>query len=79
MTKALEKAGVKIIGIDDRISKSSAESSGDKEAPKSLGDLIKNIPREHDESVFNYISQEKSPCMAVVCVFMLFPGFYKIN
>ncbi len=69
MTKALEKAGVKIIGIDDRISKSSAESSGDREAPKSLGDLIKNIPREHDESVFNYISQEKSPCIAVVCVF----------
>ena len=69
MTKALEKAGVKIIGIDDRISKSSAESSGDREAPQSLGDLIKNIPREHDESVFNYISQEKSPCIAVVCVF----------
>ena len=67
------KSSMRSLGLDfyynDRISKSSAESSGDREAPKSLGDLIKNIPREHDESVFNYISQEKSPCIAVVCVF----------
>jgi hypothetical protein len=69
MTIELEQAGVKIIGIDDRISRSSAESSGDRETPKSLGDLIKAMPREHDESVFNYISQEKSPFIAVVCVF----------
>lgn len=69
MTIELEQAGVKIIGIDDRISRSSAESSGDRETPKSLGDLIKTMPREHDESVFNYISQEKSPFIAVVCVF----------
>jgi hypothetical protein len=69
MTIELEQAGVKIIGVDDRISRSSAESSGDRETPKSLGDLIKAMPREHDESVFNYISQEKSPFIAVVCVF----------
>ena len=37
--------------------------------PTSLSDFTKIIPKEHDESVFSYIDQAKSPCIAIICAF----------
>ena len=31
--------------------------------------MQKSSPKEHDESVFNYVEKEKSPCIAIVCAF----------
>lgn len=71
-TLELEKAGVKILGIDDRTSRlESFKSTTTTESliPTSLSDFTKIIPKEHDESVFNYVDQAKSPFIAIVCAF----------
>ncbi len=71
-TLELEKAGVKILGIDDRTSRlesSKSITTTESLIPTSLSDFTKIIPKEHDESVFNYVEKEKSPCIAIVCAF----------
>ena len=71
-TLELEKAGIKIFGIDDRTStleSSKSTTTTESLIPTSLSDFTKIIPKEHDESVFNYVDQAKSPCIAVVCAF----------
>ena len=69
-TLELEKAGVKIFGIDDRITTvKSSNTTAESLIPTSLSDFTKIIPKEHDESVFNYVEKEKSPCIAIVCAF----------
>ena len=72
ITLALEKAGVKIFGIDDRASALESSNSSitvESVIPTSLSDFTKIIPKEHDESVFSYIDQAKSPCIAIICAF----------
>lgn len=69
-TLELEKEGVKIFGIDDRITTvKSSNNTAEILIPTSLGDFAKIIPKEHDESVFNYVEKEKLPCIAIVCAF----------
>ena len=71
-TLELEKAGVKILGIDDRTSRlesSKSITTTESLIPKSLSDFTKIIPKDHDESVFNYVEQAKSPFIAIVCAF----------
>jgi hypothetical protein len=69
-TLELEKEGVKIFGIDDRITTvKSFNTTAESLIPTSLSDFAKIIPKEHDESVFNYVEKEKSPCIAIVCAF----------
>lgn len=69
-TLELEKEGVKIFGIDDRITTiKSSNNTAESLIPTSLSDFAKIIPKEHDESVFNYVEKEKSPCIAIVCAF----------
>ena len=69
-TLELEKAGVKIFGIDDRITTvKSSNTTAESLIPTSLSDFTKIIPKEHDESVFNYVEKEKLPCIAIVCAF----------
>ena len=71
-TLELEKAGVKILGIDDRTStleSSKPTTTTESLIPTSLSDFTKIIPKEHDESVFNYVEKEKLPCIAIVCAF----------
>ena len=71
-TLELEKAGINIFGIDDRTStleSSKSTTTTESLIPTSLSDFTKIIPKEHDESVFNYVDQAKSPCIAVVCAF----------
>jgi hypothetical protein len=71
-TLELEKAGVKILGIDDRTStleSSKPTTTTESLIPTSLSDFAKIIPKEHDESVFNYVEKEKSPCIVIVCAF----------
>ena len=71
-TLELEKAGVKILGIDDRTSRlesSKSITTTESLIPTSLSDFTKIIPKDHDESVFNYIEQAKSPFIAIVCAF----------
>jgi len=69
-TLELEKEGVKIFGIDDRITTvKSFNTTAESLIPTSLSDFAKTIPKEHDESVFNYVEKEKSPCIAIVCAF----------
>ena len=72
ITLDLEKAGVKIFGIDDRASALESSNSSitvESVIPTSLSDFTKIIPKEHDESVFSYIDQAKSPCIAIICAF----------
>lgn len=72
ITLDLEKAGVKIFGIDDRVSALESSNSSitvESVIPTSLSDFTKIIPKEHDESVFNYVEQAESPCIAIVCAF----------
>jgi hypothetical protein len=69
-TLELEKEGVKIFGIDDRITTiKSSNNTAESLIPTSLSDFTKIIPKEHDESVFNYVEKEKLPCIAIVCAF----------
>ena len=71
-TLELEKAGVKILGIDDRTSRlesSKSITTTESLIPTSLSDFTKIIPKDHDESVFNYVEQAKSPFIAIVCAF----------
>jgi len=69
-TLELEKEGVKIFGIDDRITTiKSSNNTAESLIPTSLSDFAKIIPKEHGESVFNYVEKEKSPCIAIVCAF----------
>jgi hypothetical protein len=71
-TLELEKAGVKILGIDDRTSRlesSKSITTTESLISKSLSDFTKIIPKDHDESVFNYVEQAKSPFIAIVCAF----------
>ena len=71
-TLELEKAGIKIFGIDDRTStleSSKSTTTTESLIPTSLSDFTKIIPKDHDESVFNYVEQAKSPFIAIVCAF----------
>lgn len=69
-TLELEKEGVKIFGIDDRITTvKSFNNTAESLIPTSLSDFAKIIPKEHDESVFNYVEQAKPPCIVIVCAF----------
>ncbi len=68
MTTELEKTGIKVVGIDDMVQ----ETEGSGPSWESLGleyleKVIKPLSKEHDDSIFNYIKQEKNSCIAVIC------------